>query len=221
MITKYFEYFIWILRDQSFISNRFSTFARFSHKSLKNNFKTALQQKHYNCDAPMSSFIVPHFENSEHLTLITEKHIKNLEGFETVTCLQNNISKEEEPWMKDEDKALLRHFLGVARWRSPGGCMTYVEWGSGGSTLWALEYAERVLSIENHPKWCRSMLRHPRIQCAIGICFLSFTQNWTFLTANLLHLYRFVTRSLIWPQWGYTKTRINCFKIVFWGKHTR
>ena len=125
----------------------------------------------------MSSFIVPHFENSEHLTLITEKHVKTLEGFETVTCLQNNISKEEEPWMKDEDKALLRHFLGVARWRSPGGCMTYVEWGSGGSTLWALEYAKRVLSIENHPKWCRSMLRHPRIQCAIGNCFLSFTQN--------------------------------------------
>ena len=70
------------------------------------------------------------------------------------------------PRMNKDDQHLFRKYLQKARDNNPD-CMTYVEWGSGGSTFWSLEFAHRVISIENHPDWCRKMLSKSLVQCAI------------------------------------------------------
>ena len=69
------------------------------------------------------------------------------------------------PWMSNGDRDKFRGFLNEAQKKWP--CMTYVEWGSGGSTFWALEYARRVVSIENYFEWCNTVLQDPEIQCSI------------------------------------------------------
>ena len=78
-------------------------------------------------------------------------------------CRKKNFTRSDYPHMNQADQHLFREHLEKSRDLNPN-CMTYVEWGSGGSTLWALQFARRILSIENNPEWCRRMSQDPLVQ---------------------------------------------------------
>jgi len=82
-------------------------------------------------------------------------------------CSEENIqSQAVEPWMSVEDKMMFNFYLKQQLEKNPD-CMTYLEWGSGGSTFLALQYAHRVISIENYAEWCGIILQSPQVLCNI------------------------------------------------------
>ena len=82
-------------------------------------------------------------------------------------CSTENIQSEAvEPWMSEEDKLMFHHYLRDTAEKNPQ-CMSYLEWGSGGSTFVALQYAHRVISIENYAEWCGIILQSPQVLCNI------------------------------------------------------
>ena len=82
-------------------------------------------------------------------------------------CSAANIQKQTvEPMMSQQDKSAFHYYLSL-QLKNNRDCMTYVEWGSGGSTFVALQYAHRVISIENYAEWCGIILQSPQVICNI------------------------------------------------------
>ncbi len=82
-------------------------------------------------------------------------------------CTEENIRAQAvEPWMSPADLAQFHHFLKDQSQKNSE-CMTYLEWGSGGSTFVALQYAHRVISIENYAEWCGIILQSSIVLCNI------------------------------------------------------
>ncbi len=113
--------------------------------------------------------MIKNITKSDSRKIYGPEEISKLSKLTREKCLSAEVRRQQhrgEPLMRDFDKKTFRHFLsksGEGAWP----CMTYVEWGSGGSTFWALEYAQRVVSVENHVQWCTLMLKDPFIQCSI------------------------------------------------------
>ena len=103
---------------------------------------------------------------SSKVRIVDKEELLSTEKVDMSVCDKVEQVKKPQPAMKHVDINLYRENLQQAVKRDE--CMTYVEWGSGGSTFIAPEYSSRVLSIENHPEWCNIMLANPFIQCKIA-----------------------------------------------------
>ena len=79
---------------------------------------------------------------------------------------------QREPIMNSIDKDTFLSYLKKVKQNNPD--MVYVEWGSGGSTYIAVQYAKFVISIENHDEWCVKMTTDKYIQCNIILGKLLF-----------------------------------------------
>ncbi len=103
---------------------------------------------------------------SDQVRIVDRKELLSTMKVDMKMCEQIGNMTGSPPAMMESDVALYRQTLGEAVKRNK--CMTYVEWGSGGSTFIAQEYSDRVVSVENHPEWCNIMLQHTIIQCSIA-----------------------------------------------------
>ena len=100
-------------------------------------------------------------------------HKFGLEKSECEEFLQRHkSSNQHRPMMIPVDINTFHHFLGKVKQSEPN--MLYVEWGSGGSTYVALQYASHVISFENDNDWCKVMTRDKFIQCNVVVGNLQF-----------------------------------------------
>ena len=105
---------------------------------------------------------------------ITDKTVIERNGIvNSSTCpeIMKN-SKRKSPMMKKDDIEVFRRYL--KQKKESQKCMSYVEWGSGGSTFVSLQYAARILTIENHKEWCDIITKDPLIQVLISDLLISY-----------------------------------------------
>lgn len=126
----------------------------------------------------------PSYNNSLFLTIYTERNIGELNPYLNSPRAKKNCSESKfkgprlnEPMMSINDKRVFKHYFHQAKIlaKKQGEKMVYVEWGSGGSTGYAIEHATMVLSVENNPQWCQQLLKNIRIQCAIATGQLAYS----------------------------------------------
>ena len=109
---------------------------------------------------------------SSRVRIVDKDEMMSSGKFDLSLCQNMKKLKKSEPAMTAKDFNLYVRNLQQALTKDA--CMTYVEWGSGGSTFVATEYSQRVVSIENDPEWCETMLASELIQCNIALGRLTY-----------------------------------------------